>query len=488
MANIANVKVKSGNVLELSGSSVSISGSGGLNLHTQNGGIVADAGTGKIELTASSGVGIDGNLVVQGNITAERLDIVETTVSSSILFESGSTRFGNDSLDNHQFTGSVLVSGSVTIEAGSGQYNGSGAGLTDIPNSALSGSGAITINGASTALGDSITTVAASNGLTSSTAGGTVTLQVSASGVASVSGIVVEAAGVKVDNATVARLNADADFSTNTVTAATFVGALNGTASNASKTEQAATFTNAAGDAAGISFNGSTARTVGYATLGAATTGSANTFTGLQTFNTALSASQMTGSAALIGTLTLENDLGVAHGGTGLDGSSATNGQLLIGNGSGYTLATLTTGSDKVTITNGAGSISIDVDSAAIAGDFVTITSDQTITGVKSFNANVKLQQSIDLEGILNVSAAATGSVTSAHSVVLAADNSEVELPAVDDGRLVIVKKSDNGTSAKGVLIKANGVQTIDGDSDYGLYGPFQSVTLLGSGSAWFVL
>lgn len=485
MANIANVKVKSGNVLELSGSSVSISGSGGLNLHTQNGGIVADAGTGKIELTASSGVGIDGNLVVQGNITAERLDIVETTVSSSILFESGSTRFGNDSLDNHQFTGSVLVSGSVTIEAGSGQYNGSGAGLTSIPNGALDNS-AITINGQSTSLGGSITTVGAGNGLAEAApVSGEIALSVQLSG--SDSGLVVDGGGVKLSGS-VARLDRDANFGANAVTASTFVGALNGTATNAAKTEEAVTFTSAGGDAAGISFNGSTARTVGYQTLGAATTGSANTFSGLQTFSTALSASAMTGSAALIGTLTLENDLGVAHGGTGLDGSSAANGQLLIGNGSGYTLATLTTGSDKVTITNGAGSISIDVDSAAIAGDFVTITSDQTITGVKSFNANVKLQQSIDLEGILNVSAAATGSVTSAHSVVLAADNSEVELPAVDDGRLVIVKKSDSGTSAKGVLVKANGVQTIDGDSNYGLYGPFQSITLLGSGSAWFVL
>lgn len=50
--------------------------------------------------------------------------------------------------------------------------------------------------------------------------------------------------------------------------------------------------------------------------------------------------------------------LATARGGTGVDGSAATNGQLLIGNGSGYTLATLTAGSN-VTITNGAGSIQI---------------------------------------------------------------------------------------------------------------------------------
>lgn len=48
----------------------------------------------------------------------------------------------------------------------------------------------------------------------------------------------------------------------------------------------------------------------------------------------------------------------VARGGTGVDGSSAANGSLLIGNGTGYTLATLTAGSN-ITITNGAGAITI---------------------------------------------------------------------------------------------------------------------------------
>lgn len=49
--------------------------------------------------------------------------------------------------------------------------------------------------------------------------------------------------------------------------------------------------------------------------------------------------------------------LPIANGGTGVTGTP-TNGQLLIGNGTGYTLATLTQGSG-ITITNTAGSISI---------------------------------------------------------------------------------------------------------------------------------
>jgi len=49
--------------------------------------------------------------------------------------------------------------------------------------------------------------------------------------------------------------------------------------------------------------------------------------------------------------------LGIANGGTGLT-STPTNGQIDIGNGTGFTRATLTAGSN-VTITNGAGSITI---------------------------------------------------------------------------------------------------------------------------------
>lgn len=48
----------------------------------------------------------------------------------------------------------------------------------------------------------------------------------------------------------------------------------------------------------------------------------------------------------------------VTYGGTGLT-AAPTNGQLLIGNGTAYTLAQLTAG-NNITITNGVGSIQID--------------------------------------------------------------------------------------------------------------------------------
>ena len=52
------------------------------------------------------------------------------------------------------------------------------------------------------------------------------------------------------------------------------------------------------------------------------------------------------------------------YGGTGLDGSAAANGNILIGNGTGYSLAALTQG-EAITVTNASGGITIAVEDAA---------------------------------------------------------------------------------------------------------------------------
>lgn len=67
------------------------------------------------------------------------------------------------------------------------------------------------------------------------------------------------------------------------------------------------------------------------------------------------------------GTLTIGGTLAIGSGGTGVTGTP-TNGQLLIGNGSGYTIASLTAGSN-ITITPGAGTLQI---SASTSGGTVT--------------------------------------------------------------------------------------------------------------------
>ena len=56
------------------------------------------------------------NFNVAGTITAQKL--VVQTISSSVVYSSGSTKFGNDITNTHQFTGSVLVTGSITSNNG----------------------------------------------------------------------------------------------------------------------------------------------------------------------------------------------------------------------------------------------------------------------------------------------------------------------------------------------------------------------------------
>ena len=55
---------------------------------------------------------LTGNLTVTGTLTAQELHTEYT--SASILFESGSTKFGDTDDDNHAFTGSLGVQGDIT--------------------------------------------------------------------------------------------------------------------------------------------------------------------------------------------------------------------------------------------------------------------------------------------------------------------------------------------------------------------------------------
>jgi hypothetical protein len=72
----------------------------------------------------SGSLGITSDLTVLGSINARQFNI--SVISSSVLFESGSSKFGNTSDDIHSFTGSVEITGSVTATS----FVGDGSGLT----------------------------------------------------------------------------------------------------------------------------------------------------------------------------------------------------------------------------------------------------------------------------------------------------------------------------------------------------------------------
>ncbi|MFZ1719947.1 MAG: hypothetical protein WAU28_01175, partial [Candidatus Moraniibacteriota bacterium] len=93
-------------------------------------------------------------------------------------------------------------------------------------------------------------------------------------------------------------------------------------------------------------------------------------------FSTGISGTGTAGYATYwsgVNSLGSEQYLGVSRGGTGLSGATASNGSLLIGNGSGYSLATLTD-SNGITVSNGVGSITLSLD-VATTGTTVTTAS-----------------------------------------------------------------------------------------------------------------
>jgi len=64
-------------------------------------------------LTITNNLTVNGNTTVDGTLTVRELHT--EFVSASIIYESGSTQFGDTSDDTHQFSGSVLISGSFSI-------------------------------------------------------------------------------------------------------------------------------------------------------------------------------------------------------------------------------------------------------------------------------------------------------------------------------------------------------------------------------------
>ena len=92
---------------------------------------ITQNGTGSINLESvhvSGSVYVTGsqviseNLHVLGNVTAEQF--ISTTVSSSVIYESGSSQFGNSLDDTHNFTGSLNLTGSI-ITLGTRVHTGS---------------------------------------------------------------------------------------------------------------------------------------------------------------------------------------------------------------------------------------------------------------------------------------------------------------------------------------------------------------------------
>jgi hypothetical protein len=94
---------------------------------------------------------VTGSLTVSGNLTAQQFIVSSSVTFLTTSFSSGSTRFGDSSDDNHNFTGSVVMTGSLTVVTNGNEFQVNAGGvnignaLTD--NHVISGSIRINPNG-----------------------------------------------------------------------------------------------------------------------------------------------------------------------------------------------------------------------------------------------------------------------------------------------------------------------------------------------------
>lgn len=140
------------------------------------------------------------------------------------------------------------------------------------------------------------------------------------------------------------------------------------------------------------------------------TTNASNISSG--TLNTARLTGSYTGITG-VGTLTAgtwnATTIGIGYGGTGVTGTP-TNGQLLIGNGSGYTLNTLSAGTN-VTISNTAGGITISATPAS-GGTVTSVAADGGTTGLTFSGSPITTSGTLTLGGTLGVANGGTGAAT----------------------------------------------------------------------------
>jgi hypothetical protein len=129
---------------------------------------------------------ISGSSQLSGTSITDLTIINLTTVNetASVIFSSGSNRFGDFGNDTHSFTGSVQVSGSFTLIGSSTatSYNGTinatngvVSGSAQIDGSLLGSNKTITIGSTSTTLGGTSTTIAGLTSVTSTTFVGALT-------------------------------------------------------------------------------------------------------------------------------------------------------------------------------------------------------------------------------------------------------------------------------------------------------------------------
>lgn len=183
----------------------------------------------------------------------------------------------------------------------------------------------------------------------------------------------------------------------------------------------------------------------------------------------------LTPASATTGAVTLGGILNVANGGTGLS-TAPTNGQLLIGNGTGYSLANLTA-STGISILNNAGSISIvntGVTSVALALPSIFTVSGSPVTTTGTLTGDLATQSAnLVFAGPTTGSAAAPTFRSLVYAdlpLKLYAENAGTVVAPSATGTNAIALGSASVASQYGGVVQASGDFAAAGDAQHGTY------------------
>ena len=119
----------------ISGSFTAVSGGLSTRITTVEGNVGGQA-VNSTDSPTFAGLTTTGDVEVQGTLTAQELIVSSSVTNMTIAEKSGSTIFGDSTDDTHQFTGSVNITGSVTLGP-SGSFIGDGSQLTGLTPAAI---------------------------------------------------------------------------------------------------------------------------------------------------------------------------------------------------------------------------------------------------------------------------------------------------------------------------------------------------------------
>lgn len=179
-------------------------------------------------------------------------------------------------------------------------------------------------------------------------------------------------------------------------------------------------------------------------------------------------------------TINLQTAIGISSGGTGIV-TVPTNGQLLIGNGTGYALGTLGAGTG-ITVTYGPGTISAAISNTGVTpttygtagrSAVVTVNLQGQITGASDTPIAITTSQVSGL-GSMSTQSAATVAITGGTVTGAAVDNTPIGATTQSTGRFTTLRSGAFGANgalaqtavASGAAAPAGGVGTAAGGYD----------------------